>query len=83
MNASSISRQLRSLGFAPVAPSDHNRQGLKVRGSSLGRVRVTADLDSIGDARALALAARTALTGADYRVELAGEDEAAFYVSKN
>jgi hypothetical protein len=68
--ANVISRQLRSLGFNPVAASDRNRQGLRVTNSATGRVRVTADLDLDREAADLAVAARQALVGLGYRVEV-------------
>lgn len=80
MNAASISRKLRALGFAPVAPSDRMREGLKCRESALDRVRVVADLDSERDAIALAREARLALIDAGYSVEHCSP--AAFYVSR-
>jgi hypothetical protein len=82
MNAASVSRHLRSLGFSPVAPSDHNRQGLKVRASASGRVRVVADLNSERAAQTLAMEARDALREAGYRFDDRGDTgEPAFYVT--
>jgi hypothetical protein len=78
MNAQSISRFLRSVGFKPVAPSDYSRQGLKVK-RSLGHVRIVADVDSSREAHDLAVAARSALVGAGYVVS--DTDCAAFYVT--
>lgn len=80
MTAPAVSRQLRRLGFHPVGTATRNREGLRVTGSALGRVRVTADLDSPRAARDLAIAARTALETAGYQVEPSGD--AAFYVTK-
>lgn len=77
MNASSISRQLATLGLRPVAASDRSREGLRVTNAT-NRVRVSADLDRPAEARDLAIAARQALIGAGFRVETT--DEVAFYV---
>jgi hypothetical protein len=79
--ANTISRQLRALGFHPVAASDRNRQGLRVTNSGTGRVRVSADLDREREAQDLAVAARQALVGHGYSVEVT--DPAAFYVTNS
>lgn len=80
MTAASISRHLRSVGFAPIG-SGSNREGLKVKSSSLGRVLVVADLDSDRAGADLAVAARSALVGAGYTVE-PGFAAHAFYVTR-
>lgn len=77
MNATSISRQLRLLGFNPVAASDRNRQGLRVTNSG-ERVRVSADLDIERHAWQLSASARVALADAGLTIEPC--DGASFYV---
>jgi hypothetical protein len=83
IKANIVSRALRSAGFNPLASgSPFTRQGLRVRQSGTGRVRVTADVDSPREARDLAIAARQALIGAGWTLDTNTGDEAAFYVTK-
>lgn len=81
MTANAISRQLRRLGFNPVAPSDRNRQGIRVSTGGAGRVRVTADLDSHREARELAMTARHELVRNGRTVESSLADNAFYVVS--
>lgn len=62
-----VSGVLRRAGFAPVAPSDHNREGLKVKASGT-EVRVVADLDAPRAAVRMATDARDALEALGYVV---------------
>jgi hypothetical protein len=80
--ASTISAQLRRLGFAPMGSATRtSRPGLRVTQSG-ERVHVVADLDSERAAHDLAVAARTALIAAGYSVA-ATEYDAAFYVTRS
>lgn len=81
-SAAAISGALRRLGFNPLGSgTSYDRQGLRVKGSSLGKVRVVADLDSDRQAHDLAVAARMALVGAGYALEVPEEGAAWFYVT--
>lgn len=71
MNAASISRELRTMGFNPVAASDRNREGLRVTNSATA-VRVSADLDAERAAVAMAQDAFSALRDAGYDVRTSG-----------
>lgn len=80
-SAPAIAALLRRHGFNPVAPADHNREGLKVRQSATGRVRVTADLDSKSAANRMADDAHATLARNGYDVSDIDRDSAAFYVT--
>jgi len=78
--APAVSAVLRRLGFQPMGSASRTtREGLRVTESG-NRVRVVADLNSDREAHDLAIAARQALIGAGYKVEVS--DEAAFYVAR-
>jgi hypothetical protein len=81
MNASTISRHLRSVGFQPMGSANRRtRQGLRVTDGYSG-VRVCADLDSDREAADLAIAARQALIAAGYTLNLESDNPAAFHVT--
>jgi broad-specificity NMP kinase len=69
MRASNVSAKLRDLGYNPVAASDRMRQGLRITGSSAGRVRVVADLDSDREALAMISEVHATLAGLGWNVK--------------
>jgi hypothetical protein len=82
-SAAAVSAALRRVGFNPLGSgTPRTREGIRVTGSSLERVRVVADLDSERAAVDLAIAARQALIGAGYSVDTSTGDPAAFYVTR-
>lgn len=69
MNAASVSRTLRRLGFNPLGSgTPRKREGLRVTGTTTGRVWVTADLDSDRAACEMTMNVAKALAGAGYEV---------------
>lgn len=66
ITAASVSGALRRGGLNPLGSgTPRTREGIRVSGGLFG-VRVTADLDNEGDARALALEAAQVLGAAGY-----------------
>lgn len=59
---------LRAAGYRTVSPAAHNREGIKVSGSGLGRVLVRCDYDSTGIAYRTAEEAAADLARAGYTV---------------
>ena len=57
-SAAAVSAALRRIGYSPVGSETYKREGVRVKNSAPGRVRVTADFDS--DTRAYRTAAQIA-----------------------
>lgn len=79
MNASSVSAALRRGGLLPVTSSNRGREGLRVT-SSLGGVRVHADVDAPSVAKTLSGEAEAVLLERGYVVDRL--DAETMYVTK-